>query len=98
MDYRLSSEAEKDLEDLFFYGYQTWGEDGAILFLQGVYERFEWLAQNPEIGPFREEEDFKEYRSWYQEPYVIFYRTFPKFISIEAVAHGKKNFLILRNE
>lgn len=95
MKYRINLSVETDLEDIFYYGYQTWGEDRAILFLEMLYEKFQWLANNPEIAPIREDFTPKIYRSWYVEPYMIFYRIIDqKEIEIMAVLHGRKNFLL----
>jgi toxin ParE1/3/4 len=95
MGFRLNPYAERDLEDIFYYGFQTWGESRATLFLEMLYQKFQWLADNPEIAPIREDFTPAIYRSWFVEPYMIFYRIVEgKEIEIMAVLHGRKNFLI----
>jgi len=95
MGFKLNPYAERDLEDIFNYGFQTWGENRATLFLEMLYQKFQWLADNPKIAPIREDFTPAIYRSWFVEPYVILYTIVgEKEIEIMAVLHGRKNFLI----
>jgi plasmid stabilization system protein ParE len=93
MGYKLNPYAESDLEEIFYYGFKTWGEEQAIIFIQTFYQRFEWLSEHPEIAPIREDFSPTIYRTWLESPYVIFYRIIGKDIEIMIIVHGKKNFL-----
>ncbi len=91
MGYRLSPEAERDLEDVFLYGLERWGEERAITFLLSLYDRFLWLSNNPHIAPLRQDLEPRIYRSWVETPYVIFYRIDETQIDILAIIHGKRD-------
>lgn len=91
MAYKVSLEAERDLEDVFFYGFTAWGEEKAIRFIENIYMRFQWLSENPDITPIREDLSPPIYRSWLENPYLIFYRVSGPDIDIISVIHGKKD-------
>lgn len=50
-DYRLSPNAECDLERIWFYGLDTWGLDAANEYIKGLYERFQQIADEPRRYP-----------------------------------------------
>jgi plasmid stabilization system protein ParE len=64
MAYRVSLEAERDLEEVYLYGFRAWGEEKAFYFIETRYQRFQWLSENPEVTPIREDLTPQIYRSW----------------------------------
>lgn len=52
-DYRLSHEAETDLEDIWDYSYLQWSEKQADKYRQLLLNGCQYLANNPKLGkPF----------------------------------------------
>ena len=45
--YRLSPNAEEDLERIWFYGLETWGLDAANAYVEGLYRQFELISDQP---------------------------------------------------
>jgi toxin ParE1/3/4 len=91
MVYKVSQEAEKDLEEVFAYGFTRWGEGEATRFIEALYQRFQWLSENPEIAPIREDLSPPIFRSWPVKPYLIFYRISGPDVDIIAVIHGNRD-------
>ncbi len=50
MRYRLSSKAEKDLEDILIEGILTFGELQALKYQDSFKRTFDLLAQMPSLG------------------------------------------------
>jgi len=48
--YRILAEADADIEKIYADGIETWGLAQARNYLHGLHERFEFLADNPNIG------------------------------------------------
>jgi toxin ParE1/3/4 len=92
MAYKLSLEAAGDLQEVFFYGFTTWGGERASSFIRKLYSRFEWLSLNPELTPLRDDINPPGvYRSWYEKPYVIFYQMTKEGIGIVTVIHERRD-------
>jgi len=53
--YLLSKAAEKDLIDIYRYGFLTHGENQAEQYLQSLKEKCQFLANNPKLSPERTE-------------------------------------------
>lgn len=49
-NYRLTRKADNDLAAIYEYGILNFGLAQAQSYLLGLYERFEQLAESPEIG------------------------------------------------
>lgn len=90
--YVLSSEADKDLEDIFDYSVETFSIDHAVKYLNELEEVFTSLVHNPEIGRGRNE--IKEgLRSIPKSSHVVFYHVNLDHIRIVRVLHGSRDFL-----
>lgn len=93
--YILSQKTQEDIDDIFEFGVDKFGEDQALEYLIGLRTQFLFLLKNPHIGKKRDE--IKEGLSSF--PYVshiIFYRVLKNHIRIVRVLHGSrdyKNFL-----
>jgi toxin ParE1/3/4 len=86
----LTLQAEADLQEIYVYGRETWGKERAELFVIALYERFQFLCGNPEIGKKRDE-FYLGCRSWAFDSYVIFYQVKDGYIEIIGVIHGSKD-------
>lgn len=88
--YRLSKEADLDLDDIFDYTEVDFGFDQAITYLLDLDAVFQSLVKNPEIGRKRDELRFGLY-SIVEQEHTIFYRIIEDYIRIVRVLHGHKD-------
>lgn len=73
MTYELTAVARQDIRDINRYTVKQWGKKKAIAYIGALYERFDWLGDNPQVGKKRT--DIKERLMSYQEgSHIIFYR------------------------
>jgi toxin ParE1/3/4 len=49
--YKLTSEAEDDLQRIYTYGFEHWGEAAADRYYGALFDRFEEIAQRPNSYP-----------------------------------------------
>ena len=49
--YRLSPSATADLERIWFYGLERWGDDQADRYIEALQKRFSELAEHPHQYP-----------------------------------------------
>lgn len=49
--YKLSIEAKGDLQNIYAYGYQCWGEKQADSYFNAFFEAFLKIAEQPELYP-----------------------------------------------
>lgn len=69
---KLRQLAESDLEEIWLYTYRTRGAEQADKYTRQLYERFQWLADRPQIDTQRNK--IKEgYRSFLSGSHIIFY-------------------------
>lgn len=87
---KLSSLADKDLEDIFDYTYSEHGLDQAIEYVSSFDEVFVQLTQYPEIGRPRDEIR-KELRSLVHKHHILFYRVLEDHIRIVRILHGSRD-------
>ncbi len=90
--YRLSHEADRDLEDIFDYIVREFGADQAITYVSGFEEIFMSLAANPALGRKRDEIR-NDLRSFVKGSHTIFYRILKKHIRIVRILHGCKDII-----
>ncbi len=70
--YRITPRAQQDLKAIGRYTLKTWGRKQRDSYLRALKERFEWLAESPELGQPRL--DIKEgYYSYFHNSHVVFY-------------------------
>ena len=71
--YRLTNQAEKDLEEIWSYTYQKWSVDQADRYYNLIIDEIEFIASNPLTG--KPVDYIKEgYRSSKIKSHLIFYR------------------------
>ncbi|MGD9814261.1 MAG: type II toxin-antitoxin system RelE/ParE family toxin [Hyphomonadaceae bacterium] len=72
MRFRVTARAQADLDDIADYSLRTWGRAQAARYLQALEARFQWLADNPQLGRARDEVA-QGYRSFRQGSHIVFY-------------------------
>jgi toxin ParE1/3/4 len=85
--YVISKDADADLQNIYWYTYERWGEKQAELYINGLFLTFGTLAQFPEMGRTRVELNTK-IRSLAHKRHVIYYITMDGQIGISRVLHG----------
>ncbi len=53
--YRLTPRALRDLDAIADYSLDRWGPDQTEAYLEQIAGRFQWLADNPDIGRVRDD-------------------------------------------
>jgi toxin ParE1/3/4 len=86
MSYRLTREAQADVEAIYRYSYEQFGESQADLYHQCLVERFEWLDDHPLYGRSAAQFAPDLRRSEYQS-HVIFYLPEETGVLIVRVLH-----------
>ena len=84
MNYKISIEAEKDLENIWLYTLENWSIEQADYYFDLIMNEIEYLAVNPKFG-----QDFGEIRKGYFrsriKSHFIFYRINIKNNEIEII-------------
>lgn len=89
-EYRLSEEADKDIENIFDYTLETFGIDQAVKYLTDLESVLSGLPLNPEMGKARSEIKIG-LRSFPYVSHVVFYRILPDHIRIVRVLHASRD-------
>ncbi len=87
-DYFLRPKARQDLEDVWLYTYETWGEEQADSYIYDLDSGFHVLANNPEKGRLCDEIR-KGYRKHSIGKHIIFYLLGRKGIEIVRILHQR---------
>ena len=84
MHYKISKEAQSDLEKIWLYTFETWSLKQADYYFNLIMNEIEYLAVNPKSG-----KDYNEIRKGYYRSRVkshfIFYRIDIKSEEIEII-------------
>lgn len=87
-EYRLTPEAERDLECIWLYSLDLWGLSQANRYIDDIADAFEQLCQQPELGPACD-----HIRSGYHRlrvgRHIIFFRIADRGITIVRVLHER---------
>lgn len=90
--YELSTEADKDLEDIFDYTAEKFGFEQAVTYISSFGELFELLANNPNLG--RKREEIRDgLHSISKESHVIFYRIIRSKVRIVRILHASRDII-----
>ena len=85
----LSDAAKADLESIFEFGFYTFGEAQALLYLDGFDETFYVLMSSPLLGKSREE-ILVNTRSFVHQSHIVFYDfTSTEFCVIRILHHSR---------
>ncbi|MBF1990108.1 type II toxin-antitoxin system RelE/ParE family toxin [Fischerella thermalis] len=87
--YRLSQQAEQDLEDIWTYLAQQ-NQLAADKQIAQILNRFPMLAQFPDMGKKRDDL-MKELKSFPVKPYVVFYIKITDGVEIFRVLHQSRD-------
>lgn len=88
LGYKLSPEADNDIEDIFDYTEFEYGLQKAVEYTTQFHIVFIELSQSPELGRSRDEIKVG-LRSLIQDKHVIFYRILKDHIRIARVIHNR---------
>jgi toxin ParE1/3/4 len=84
--YTIRESAQADLEEIWLYTYEEWGTQQADKYLNQLFSRFSWLAENPLIGKSRD--DIKAgYYCFPEGMHLVFYIICDKSIDIIGIPH-----------
>ena len=92
--YLLTPEAEKDLEDIWLYSYETWSEHQANRYIEILEDTFVRLSYMPEQA--RELLDFDPpVRIFPSAKHIIIYRIVGRAIEIIRVLGARQDWMII---
>lgn len=73
MNYKISKQAEIDLEHIWLYTFEEWSLQQADYYLDLIIDEIEYISENPKSG-----EDYNDFRKGYfrsrVKSHFIFYR------------------------
>ena len=84
MNYRLSIEASKDLENIWLYTFETWSIEQAERYLNLIFDEIEYLSFKPESG-FDYNHVRKDYFQAKVKSHFIFYKVNKKSKELEII-------------
>ncbi|MEO5911842.1 MAG: type II toxin-antitoxin system RelE/ParE family toxin [Pelobium sp.] len=86
MNYKISVEAQNDLENIWLYTYETLSKEQADRYYNLILNEIEYLAGNPDSG-----EDYNHIRKGYLrskvKSHLIFYKVNSEEIEIIRILH-----------
>ena len=85
---KITHNALLNLEEIYIYTLNQWGEKQADRYISQLKKRFLWLLDNSQLGKERSEIK-KGYRSFNQGQHIIFYRISNNIIEILNILHQK---------
>ncbi len=84
MNYKISKQAEIDLEKIWLYTFEEWSIDQADYYFDLIMDEIEYISKNPKTG-----EDYNEIRKGYfrsrVKSHFIFYKINLKEENIEII-------------
>lgn len=84
MNYKISKQAEIDLEKIWLYTFEEWSIDHADYYFDLIMDEIEYISKNPKTG-----EDYNEIRKGYFrsriKSHFIFYKINLKEENIEII-------------
>jgi len=90
--YTLRELAQADLEGIWLYTCREWGVSQADSYLQSLFSRFNWLADNPQSGKNRD--DIKTgYYCFPEGMHLIFYTQHKNKIDIIGIPHQRMDII-----
>ena len=84
MKYKISNEAQNDIENIWLYTFETWSIEQADRYYDLIFDEIEFIAENPNSG-----KDYSHVRKGYLRSKVkshfIFYKINPKENLVEII-------------
>jgi len=91
-NFRITPRAQDDLKSIGRYTLRKWGKKQRDLYLHDLDKRFQWLADQPQIG--KERLDIKDgYYCFLQGSHLIFYIIHQGNIDIIGIPHKSMDIL-----
>lgn len=87
-EFFLRPKAHKDLEDIWSYSYDNWGEDQADNYIYDLESSFHYLTTKPERG-IPCDDIRKGYLRYSVGKHIIFYRITKKGIEVVRILHQR---------
>jgi toxin ParE1/3/4 len=91
-DYKLSEDADRDIDAIATYTLENWNEAQADRYLIGLHRLLERLAANPRLGISCEDIRAGYFRRRYRS-HMIFFRRSARGIFVIRVLHAQMDFL-----
>jgi toxin ParE1/3/4 len=89
--YILSPSAQADLDEVWEFSAERWGEDRAERYVRDLWRGIERIAANPSRG--RACDDVRTgYRKYTVRSHVLFYRSVPSGIDVVRILHQSMDF------
>lgn len=96
MSFHLTRRAILDLKNIYVYSVENWGEQIAEKYLDGIYEVFFSLVENPDAGNIWQKRAFP-FRMVAAGKHFAVYELHNNQIIILTVLHGNQNIEIILN-
>jgi len=90
--YKLTPSAKEDIKEIWFHSVNCWGNKQAEEYIYQLENKFEILAENPELGR-RRLDVHQTYRSLHVGSHVIFYLINEGFVEIIGIPHASMDVL-----
>lgn len=84
MKYKISREANLDLENIWLYTFENWSKEQADRYINLIIDEIEYLAENPNLSQNYEKIRKRYFRSRIKS-HFIFYKYFPNMNKIEVI-------------
>lgn len=95
--FNITPRAKEDLRGIWCYTFEVWGEAQADQYVSALYDRFGWLAQQPQIGKHRP--DICEgYYCFLHQKHLVFYLRYERHIDIIGVLHQSMDIIEYFND
>jgi toxin ParE1/3/4 len=89
--YVLSPKAQADIDDIWSYTVENWGDQQAERYLRGLQRAIEDIAENPDKG--RPCDHIRAgYRKYPVGSHVLFYRVVDGLIDVVRILHQRMDF------
>ncbi len=89
-DWFLSYDADEDLQDIYLYSVENWGEDQARRHLDELFDLFDHIGRNSEMGRQRPELG-EGIRSFPHVSHIVYFMSWQSEIAILRILHGSRD-------
>ena len=91
MDYILSPEADKDIEEIASYTFENWGEQQTADYLDDLKNAFENIISTPHLGRERKEIKVGIYSRFHQQHTIFYQYNKNKLLVVLRVLHQSRD-------
>lgn len=89
-DFYLTRRAFIELDDIYRFSIERWGEHVARTYLNDLYEAFQYTADHPSTGKQRRHRSFPYYMAPAGKHFIV-YEPYQDDIIIASVIHSKRD-------